>query len=500
VGFRTQELPMVGKVDAGALSEPLLRPADTAPRPPGLGPLFLLAFLNTASRIVAQTPSFCLQFQDLATDSGTSIPVTAAAYGKLTALRSLVELAFTPLLAQWSDRAGRKWVLCMCCAAYCVEYSLMAASRNVRSLCLVHILGGVLASHNAIEGSCIVDAYLSPQARAAAFGRLFMALGAAFVVAPALGGELSTHSRTAPFLAAAGLSAAGLAIAALMMPEYLPADRRRQRSENAAPTGGPLSSLGAFARLLARNARLAWIVSSSAFVSLGISAFISVRTFWARDVFGWEGRDIGRVVATYGLTLVAAQFVLLPLLCWMMRGHEALLAQLCLLVHVVRFTGYALAPSGSTVYTTVILSTAGSCSVPVLQGLCSRCVAEDEQGILSGGASAMNTAMQVIGSLVGSHVFAASLRGEVAQSATLLFSAGCCALAAFCLLPAKCLEASIKRRTAASWITQAEGMHGMDATLPSPTARGSLLLRSWVRRAAANASQREGGGGRNGGV
>jgi len=225
--------------------------------------------------------------------------------------------------------------------------------------------------------------------------------------------------------------------------------------------------------------RLPWYVCASALCSLGISAFLSVRTIWVHELFGWDARVIGRVVATYGLTLVAAQFILLPILLVAMNGREELLALLCLLVHTARFTAYGLAPSGDRIYLTLILSSAGSCSVPVLQALCSRCVSEDEQMLLSGGASTVNTAMQVIGSLIGSQVFAASLRGSTYMACNhLLVCAACCGLAAACLIPVMYAQSCAKRRSSpTSWVTRAEGMHGMDASLPSPTARGSMLLR-----------------------
>mmetsp|Transcript_54467 Transcript_54467/g.109407 ORF Transcript_54467/g.109407 Transcript_54467/m.109407 type:complete len:283 (-) Transcript_54467:122-970(-) len=275
------------------------------------------------------------------------------------------------------------------------------------------------------------------------------------------------------------MAACSLLLVGCCMPEYLPEERRRDE-----PGVGIPATLGAFARLVRRDPCLLWYVSASALSTLGISAFLSVRTLWAHEVFGWEAREIGRVVSTYGCTLVFAQFVLLPLLLWTMQGREALLAQLCLLVHTGRFAAYGLAPNGARIYLTLVLSSAGSCSVPVLQALCSRRVAEDDQGLLSGGASALNTATQVIGSLVGSQIFAAALRNGGSTSSHLLVCSAFCGLAAACMLPGMCAEACSerRRRSPASWVSRAEGMHGMDATFPSPTARGSMLLRrAWLR-------------------
>jgi len=387
-------------------------------------------------------------------------------------------------LARWSDRVGRRRSLGLCCLAYCLEYALLSVTQSVWGFSLVFVTGGLLASHNVIEGSCIVDATSCPRARSKAFGQLFAALGLAFILGPIIGGELSAIHSGAPFAAAMMLSVGSL-LCVSVMPEYLPEQVRRSDQSGASV----LSTLHAFKHLVAQNHQLRWYVYASALSSMGISAFITVRTIWAHYTFGWHGPQIGRVVATYGATVVFAHFVLLPLLLGIMRGREGLLAQFCLLVHTARFTAYSLAPHGSAVYTAVILSSAGSCSVPILQALCSQCVPEADQGLLSGGASALNTATQVIGALIGSHIFAHSLAGKSSASAHLLFCALFCGLAAICVRIAGLHDADksdktlkVKKRSARTWIAQAEGMHGMDASLPSPTMRGGMLFRGrWAQ-------------------
>mmetsp|Transcript_127769 Transcript_127769/g.409102 ORF Transcript_127769/g.409102 Transcript_127769/m.409102 type:complete len:488 (+) Transcript_127769:74-1537(+) len=455
---------------------PGFMPPDSG-RGQSLCPLLTVAFLNTAARVVAQTPAFCLCFQDFADAAGWEVADTAVAFGRLMALRNLVELCSTPILARWSDRVGRKPALLLCCGACFLESVLLASCSSTVSLGLVYVAGGVFASHNAIEGACIVDSTPDDWQRGSAFGQLFLGLGAALVVGPALGGFLTASSgRSAPFLVAALLSCCSFWISS-RMPEYLPEDRRQV----SASSTHLLPRLKAFAQLVSRDPRLSWYTCASVLSSLGISAFITVRTIWARHHFGWDGSEIGKVVSSYGLTLMAAQFLLLPLLLWAMQGREALLAMLCLLVHFARFTAYSLAPSGTWLYPTMILSTAGSCSVPVLQGLCSRCVAEDEQSLLSGGTSALNTAAQVLGALLGSSAFATALRGNAHPSSHLLFSAVCFILAAGCVIPGGLAELrSTTQRAARSWVSTAEGMHGADASLPGPTARASMLLRQDV--------------------
>jgi len=478
--------------DRKGLYRPLLPQAviSRASKAPQLEPLYLAVFLNTLSRILSNTPALCLRFQDMAASRQMELPEIVIWFGVLTAMRSLVELAATPALASWSDRAGRRKALSVCCVACFLECILLASTDSLLLFSLVHILGGALASHNAIEGSCVVDA--TPGGgwqRGVAFEKLFLVLGAAVIIGPAVGGELSTYSRAAPFVAAAFVSGLGYLHVDLHMPEYLRAVPPSPSNATSSPRG-VMSTLAAlhgaargFRQLLRRDVRLQWYACASALSSMGMSAFLSVRTVWARTEYGWDGHEIGRVVAFYGVTLMLAQFVLLPLLSHAMRGREARLAQLCLLVHAARFTAYSLAPGGSWVYATLILSAAGNCSVPVLQSLCSRCVPEDDQALLSGGASALNTASQVVGALFGSLLFAASLAGALPAGAHLALSALCFVLSALCIVPTMLADARAQstRRASPSWLRAAEGMSGMDASLAGPTARGSMLLRKkWV--------------------
>lgn len=414
-------------------------------------------------------------------------PAIVEAYGRLAALRSLVELAATPKFASWSDRSGRKVAICICCAAFFIECLILAFSRSLLTVSLVHVAGGLLASHNVIEGSCIADSCPGMEARAQSFEKLFIALGAAVTFGPAIGGELAAHRRTLPFIFSALISVCSLLYVVFMLPEYLPKGQRRNHDAHGP---GACNSLGAFFRLLTSDQRLRWYIAASALSSAGISAFLSVRTLWAWQEFGWSSREIGRTVAVYGITLMVAQFFVLPFLLVVMRGQEALLAQLCLLIHAARFTFYALAPSGSWVVLIVLLGTAGNCSVPILQGLCSGCVAEDEHALLSGGASAVNTASQVLGALAGSSSFAWCLRSGSSHNVHLCLTAGCFFSAIACVAAARHAENVYESKpSTSSWLKHAEGMHGADAAIPAPTGRGSMLGRQvWVEQAGQNAN------------
>lgn len=444
------------------LSTPLLENGSSRSKTSQLGPVMLIAFLNSASNVITRTPALCLQFQDLAMSTGMDAASTSTAFGLLTAARLLVELSVMHALAHWSDRAGLKLVMCLCCAACLLESLLLATSRSWWSFSIAHTMGGLLSSHCAAEGSCIVDATAANEARAEAFERLFLLHVIALIFGPPLSGNLSSQNRITPFVMAAILSGSSLAYAVLRMPEYKPMGRRRRE-----PSAGPRPSFMAFMQLLAQDTSLGCYTVAYALSGLGLSAFVTVRTLWVSNSFGWDGSDIGRVVACYGMTLLVSHFILLPLLLWGMHGREPLLAQFCLLVFAARFAFYGLATCASGIYAALFLSTVGICGIPVLQGLCGGCLAEDQQGVFSAGVPTLNTCMQILGSLIGSQLYAASLRGDACASAHLFFSAVCFALAAGVLVPAQIADFR-KRRRAVGLKSDCSGLVGhLESSLAS---------------------------------
>ena len=130
------------KVTNSQLTTPLLgiRPEH---KDPSLAPLFVAAFLNTASRIAAQTPAYSLLFHEVASAGGMQRHHISMTTGWLMAMRSLVELACPPLLARWSDRVGRR----------------RSSNQRPALRCLVGRTQACVAFehyHHGTEGSCVV--------------------------------------------------------------------------------------------------------------------------------------------------------------------------------------------------------------------------------------------------------------------------------------------------------------------------------------------------------
>jgi len=409
----------------------------TAPLLPGkkrehlpLAPLYGVSLIRTTAFAVAMVPAFNLRVAALAELAGHDAAAAASLMGLITALRSLAEFVAAPLLAVWSDRAGRRRVLLASGLAFVMECALLAISQSLLVLGAVHAACGILASGGAVETSCIADATPAGPRRAVAVGRFFTVIGFALVIGPALGGALlARYGSSAPFAFAGVLAGIGLIATAFLLPEYLPASSRAQAKRRDSDSHASSSLLA----LLQRTPPLRWLVAASALCGLGQALFGTTNVLWMKAAFGWDGQDVGRFFAALGVGVILSQVFVLPWLLNAAKGRESLVLQVALLSNAFKFVGYSLAPSGGWLYAVLCISVPTFCAGPVLSSLCTRHVPATQQGLWSGSMSALNTAANVLGALVGSRLFAVALRGFLPLGAPLVAGAACYALATVCV-------------------------------------------------------------------
>ncbi|CAJ1410995.1 unnamed protein product [Effrenium voratum] len=381
----------------------------------------------------AMMPAFNLRIAALGAAAGHDAAAVANAMGLISALRSFSEFTAAPLLASWSDRLGRKKALLASALAFTLETALLAVSPGLMMLGLVHVAGGLLSSGGAIETSCIADATPAGPRRAVALGRFFTVIGAALVLGPALGGYLLGHfGGAAPFACASLLGSLALLGTALLVPEYLPPGRR---AKSKAPLLPALEAM----QLLAQVPPLRWYAAASGLFNLGMAVYGTVNVLWLKEAFGWTGQDVGHFLSALGAAVILSQVVFLPGLLRLAKGREPIVVQGAILLHAIKFLGYAWAPRGCWAYAVLAVSSPTFCAAPILSSLCTRHVPSTQQGLWSGSTSALNTAASVVGALIGSRLLALALQGHLPLGSPLY--AGC----VFHLLAACCVGCGSRR-------------------------------------------------------
>ena len=144
--------------------------------------------------------------------------VSPAAIGFLVTSFSLLQLVAVPVWGGLSDRFGRRPVLIVGLVGSTASYLLFAFARTYWVLLISRIVAGAMGATVGVAQAYIADV-TAPERRAHAMGMLGAAFAMGFILGPAIGGILSTHSYASAGLVAGGLCAANALAALAWLPE-----------------------------------------------------------------------------------------------------------------------------------------------------------------------------------------------------------------------------------------------------------------------------------------
>jgi DHA1 family tetracycline resistance protein-like MFS transporter len=209
---------------------------------------------------------------------------------------------FTPLLARFSDRYGRRKILLAALAVSGFSYFLFGASQAIWLLFLGRMLSGTTAATVPVAQAYVADVTTRNE-RLRYLGLLGAAAGLAFILGPAIGGTLSSlFGYSVPSFLASALAFANLISAYFLLPE--------PTSFNIKKT---VVSFSALVSLLKKRK----IVILLAIYFLFFVSFVFLQVSlspWLQAVFGFGAFQAGLVFFFFGGVSVLTQAVFLPLL------------------------------------------------------------------------------------------------------------------------------------------------------------------------------------------
>ena len=262
---------------------------------------------------------------------------TGTAVGLLVTVYSVAQFFMAPLWGRLSDRFGRKPILVLGLLGSALAYLVFAWSRSLAWLFASRILAGIGGATIPVAEAYIADV-TPPARRAGNMGLIGAAFGLGFTIGPALGGVMASVSFEAPGYLAAGLCLANALVAATLIRETLPRDRRAVHQ--------PLSAAGhpvlAMARALKmpelRRVLILYFLFTAAFAVIQptLSLFGQVR-------FDLGDRQVGYLFAFLGLVSAAMQGGIVRRL--VPRFGEVRLIQLSGIPFVIGLVLLGLAPS-----------------------------------------------------------------------------------------------------------------------------------------------------------
>lgn len=320
---------------------------------------------------------------------------TAIVHGLFASSFMVMQFIFSPVQGALSDRYGRRPIILLSNLGLGLDFLLMAVAQTLPLLFIGRVLSGITSASFSTANAYIADV-TPPEKRAAAYGKLGMAFGIGFVLAPALGGMLGDAHPRLPFWIAAGLSLANFCYGFFVLPESLPADRRAPFSWKRA---NPIASLS----FLSHHPEVFALAGVIFLMQLAHIVYPSVFVLYSDYRFGWSATMVGYTLAGVGVLSIIVQGGLIKRFIAAFGERRTLLIGLAF--GTVGFLLYGLAPSGAWFWAAMPIAALWGIATPAAQALMTRLVAPTEQGRLQGSIVSLASVAGIIGPSIFTRAF-----------------------------------------------------------------------------------------------
>ena len=322
---------------------------------------------------------------------------TASTYGGwLMFSYAVMQFLCAPVLGNLSDRFGRRPVLLFSLLGFGLDYILLALAPNIGWLFAGRIIAGITGASFTTASAYVADVS-EPEKRAQNFGMIGAAFGLGFIIGPLIGGLLGHFGSRVPFYAAAVLTLLNWLYGYFVLPESLPAEKRRAFEWKRA---NPLGSL----MQLKKYPAVAGLVISLTLVYIAAHAVQSTWSYYGMEKLSWDEKMIGYSLAFIGFMIAAVQGGLIRLVIPRLGQERSL--YIGLFLYCIGMTLFAFAPNTGMMFVFIFVYCLGGIAGPALQGIISSHVPPNEQGELQGALTSLMSATSIFGPLLMTNLFA----------------------------------------------------------------------------------------------
>ncbi|MBL9136261.1 MAG: TCR/Tet family MFS transporter [Verrucomicrobiales bacterium] len=362
-----------------------------APRKPALGFIFITLFLDIFG-IGLVIPILPRLIEELV---GGSVPQASHTFGWLTALYSMMQFVFAPLLGSLSDRFGRRPVILSSLFGSGLDYLLLAYAPTLPWFFVGRIVAGITGANITAASAYIADVS-PPEKRAQNFGLIGAAFGLGFIAGPALGGMLGDIGLRMPFLVAAGLTLLNWLYGWFVLPESLPPENRRAFQWARANPVGSLLALRRYPVVLG--------LTGTYFLSnLAHQVFPATWVLYTSYRYQWSVGQTGLSLALVGVMAAVVQGGLTRIIIPKIGERRAVVIGLSIAVAI--YVGYGLAYQSWMVYVMILVGSFSGIANPAVQGLISRTARADEQGAIQGALASLGSVAGIAGPPIAAGLF-----------------------------------------------------------------------------------------------
>jgi DHA1 family tetracycline resistance protein-like MFS transporter len=315
--------------------------------------------------------------------------------GWLTFTYASMQVIFSPVMGNLSDRFGRRPILLISLIGFSIDYMFMAFAPTVFWLFIGRAIAGITGATMATATAYIADISTGDK-RAANFGIVGAASGLGFIIGVSGGAFLGDINIKIPFMVAAGSALFNAAYGYFVLPESLDKEHRRKFEWKRANPIGSFKQLGKYKAL-------AGLAIAFTLVYIAQKAVEYQLPFYVYEKFQWSMRSVGFLGLFIGVLLIGIQGGLIRYLIpkWGLKKNIII----GLISYGAGLTMIAFAGQGWQVYLFMIPYCFGGISGPALQGFITSKFEANEQGELQGGLTLLSSLSLVIGPLLMGYSF-----------------------------------------------------------------------------------------------
>jgi DHA1 family tetracycline resistance protein-like MFS transporter len=319
--------------------------------------------------------------------TGQSAAQVTLIAGFLLTTYAALQFVCGPIMGNLGDRFGRRPVLLVSLAAFSFDYALMGFAPNVAWLFLGRAIAGIAGAVYSPAMAYVADVS-PPEKRAQSFGLVGSAFGVGFILGPALGGLIGELGPRAPFFVAAALALVNFAYGVFVLPESLPAERRRAFDWMRANPFGTLAALKRYPAVVS--------IAGAVFLwQLGHQVYPSTWSFFAKIRFNWSEAEIGASLAFVGVMMAVTQGYLTGKIVRRVGEHRAVI--LGVGSGVLSMLLLAFATQSWFAYAAMACGMLQGLAYPSMNAIMSKKVPANEQGELQGGVASMMSLTTIVG-------------------------------------------------------------------------------------------------------
>ncbi len=339
--------------------------------------------------IIPVLPALVGSFSDSQADQAYWYGVVAFSFG-------IASFFGAPILGALSDQYGRRPVLLFGFFGLGLNFFLTAFATSIWMLVAARLMGGAMQANAAVANAYVAD-ITEPDQRARRFGLLGAMMGVGFIIGPVMGGLLGAIDLQLPFLVAGSLTLVNFTYGYLVLPESLPAQRRKVFQWRAA---NPLNALQALVQLKG----VAPLVGVVAFSGLAQFVLYTTWVLYTTFKFGWGPLENGWSLAAVGVGSVLVQgFLLRYLLKWWSPQKLALLG---LLSSALAYAMWGAATQGWMMFAVIGVNLLGGTVAAAVNSMISSAADSRSQGQTLGAISSLGSLMAVLAPMIGAPLLA----------------------------------------------------------------------------------------------